>query len=507
MKGLLSFRSPIKQWLLLTGVSILISLFWMSIFYPGLPNSDALYQWKQARENFYTDVHPIGVTLIMRAIIVLFPNLVAEQQMAILCFLQGVILWLTLFYAVDIFITNPKIKILTNFLIPFYYPLWTFSISPIKDIWSLIWFLLLIISLYKMLKYGLFSVDSNPKKAFLQNCLSLGTIFLLSVFSMVTRHNIFLSMFLLMIYIYLASYFLFSLSSSKRRQQYLVIFLIIVALFTSRGIGSFYYDNSHLSPQEREEFASSLSAFNKRLTSQEKMNFYFSLELIGTLHFTEKNISDLNFLKTPDQLGRENIVKAVENYRCGFNDQYLYLGKNAPLRNMQGEAMKASIVEDFSKLSINYPQAFIKYKLCAISSLLQINQLLFPFSANIPVNSLSNELNIKSKNYLPTIRGRVVKFLNLVTKDRRFFIFNLPYRHYILLLISLIITLYTTIKRKPNAWENGTYLFLFGAGLANFLPYTIVTPDFAWRYLLFSNIVWLLSILSLSNPKKLSSEL
>ncbi|MDJ0598643.1 MAG: hypothetical protein QNJ37_07365 [Crocosphaera sp.] len=471
----------------------------MSVFYPGLPNSDALYQWKQATENFYTDVHPIGVTLIMRAIIVLFPNLVAEQQMAILCFLQGVILWLTLFYATEIFITNTNIKLIVNILLPFYYPLWTFSISPIKDIWSLIWFFLLITTLYQILKDRR---SNNHQKSFLHNGLPLGIIFLLSLFSVLTRHNIFLSMFLLMIYVYIISYFLFSLSSSNRKKQYFIIFLMILALFTSRAIGNFYYGNSHLSPQEREEFASSLSAFNKQLTSQEKMNFYFSLELIGTLHFTEKNINDLNFLKSPDQLGRENMEKAVKNYRCGLNDQYLYLGKKAPLRNMQGEAMKASIVEDFWKLSLNYPQAFIKYKLCAISSLLQINQLLFPFSPDIPVNSLSNELNIKSKNYLPTIRGRIVKFLNLVTNDPRFFILNLPYRHYILLMISLITTLYTTIKYKPKSWENAGYLFLFGGGVVNFLPYIIVSPDFAWRYLLFSNIAWLLSILSLANPKK-----
>lgn len=66
MKRLLLSSSSGKKWLLLTGVSVLLSLFWISVFYPGLPNSDALYQWKQARENFYTDVHPIGVTLIMR---------------------------------------------------------------------------------------------------------------------------------------------------------------------------------------------------------------------------------------------------------------------------------------------------------------------------------------------------------------------------------------------------------------------------------------------------------
>ncbi|ACB52262.1 hypothetical protein cce_2914 [Crocosphaera subtropica ATCC 51142] len=500
MKRLLLSSSSGKKWLLLTGVSVLLSLFWISVFYPGLPNSDALYQWKQARENFYTDVHPIGVTLIMRGIIVLFPYLLAQEQMAILCFLQAVILWLTVFYTIDIFIANSKIKLIANIFVPLYYPLWTFSISPIKDVWSTILFLLLVTTIYQLFDQRFSSQNFNSKRAFLKKYLSLVIILLLSYWLMLTRHNIFLSLLLLMIYLYSISYYFLNVSLQQRKKQYLIIFLMIVALFFSKATGDFYYKNSHLTPGERQEFASSLVAFNQQLSTQEKMNFYFSLELIGTLHYTEKNLNSLEYLKTPDQLGREKIAQAVNNYRCGLNDQYLYLGKKAPLRNMQGDAMKASIVEDLWKLTINYPQAFLKYKICAMASLLQVNQILFPFQTDIPVNSLSNDLGIKSKNYLPTIRGRVIKFLNLVSYDQRFFIFNLPYRHYLLLIISLITTLYTTIKHKPKSWKNATYLFLFGAGLCNFIPYMIVTPDYAWRYLLFSNIVWLLSILSIGNP-------
>ena len=488
----------IKKWLLIISTCILLGSFWTFIFYPGIPNSDALYQWKQATDNFYTDIHPIGVTLIMRAIMVLFPSLLAHQQMAILCLLQASVLWLTLFYCIEIFITNLKAKYIARLILPFYYPIWTFSISPIKDVWSAIWFLLLICNIYQLLSLNHKEKDNNPKKVLLTSLLSGGIIFFLSNLAMLTRHNMSLSILLLMIYIYLVSRYLFKLSSRKIRTQYLILFLIVISIFTSKITGNFYYKNSHLSLQEKADLFT--SAFDKRLSYQEKMNFYFSLELIGTIYFTDQNIENLKFLESPHQLGQEKMAKAVENYRCGVNDQYLYLGKEAPLRNMQAQAMKAPIVNDLFRLSIKYPQAFLKYKLCSISSILQVHQLLFPFQSHIPINTLSNRFQIHSKNYMPTIKGKIVKFLNLVIYDRKFFLLNLPYRHHILLFVSMITSIYITIRYKLKSWKNAASLFLFGAGVCNFLPYIIVTPDFAWRYLLFSNIVWVLSTLTLWNP-------
>jgi lipoprotein signal peptidase len=68
------------------------------------------------------------------------------------------------------------------------------------------------------------------------------------------------------------------------------------------------------------------------------------------------------------------------------------------------------------------------------------------------------------------------------------------------LIISVIVSVYIVRKNQPTSWSNATSLFLLGAGIANFIPYLIVTPDFAWRYLIFSNIIWLLSILAAWNP-------
>ena len=497
-KNLLLSNPKIKKWLLIVSISILLGLFWTFIFYPGLPNADALYQWKQATDNFYTDIHPIGVTLIMRAVMVLFPSLLAHQQMAIICLLQASILWLTLFYCIEIFITNLKVKYIARFILPFYYPIWTLSISPIKDVWSAILLLLLICNIYQLLNLNHEQKENNPKKVLLTSLLSGGIIFFLSNIAMLTRHNISLSILLLMIYIYLLSRYLFKFSSRKIRTQYLILFLIVTSIFTSKIGGNFYYKNSHLSLQEKASF--STSVFDKNLSFQEKINFYFSLELIGTIYFTDQNIENLKFLESPHQLGQNKIAKAVENYRCGLNDQYLYLGEEAPLRNMQAQAMQAPIVSDLFRLSIKYPQAFLKYKLCSVSSILQVHQLLFPFQSHIPINGLSNRFQIQSKNYMPTIKGRIVKFLNLVSYDRKFFLLNLLYRHYILLFISMITSIYITIRNKFKSWKNTASLFLFGAGVCNFIPYIIVTPDFAWRYLLFSDIVWVLSTLTLWNP-------
>ena len=467
-----------KKWLLTICLSILLGAFWTVVFYPGLPNHDALYQWGQATEDFYTDIAPLGTTLIMKAIIILFPNLLVHQQIAILCLMQGTIFWLTLFYSIETFILNQRVKYISRLAIPFYYPLWTFSVSPIKDVWLAIWFLLLVCEIYKLL------VSEQEHKVskvwYLKSIPYLGLLFIYINLAILTRHNITLSLILFVIYLYLLSKYLFKLSFKKRIVQYFLLFFIIVSVFISNIIGDFFY--------------------TERLSTKERMNFYFSLELIGSIFFTNQNIEELKFLETPSQLGIEKVSKAVQTYRCGKIDQYLYSRQNPPLKNMQYEVMKVSIMKDLFNISIKYPQALLKYKLCSVSSLLQIHQLFEPFQSTIPENKWSRKYQIKSKNYTPTIRGRVVKFLTLVNSRRELFLLNLPYRHYLLFLTSMIISFYMIGKYRLNSWKNSASLFLFGAALCNLLPYMVVTPDFSWRYLLFSNIVWLFSILTFWNP-------
>ena len=82
--------------------AITISLFWAAVFFPGHMSPDSFIIWEQAVTGEYHNGHPIGLALVMRAVHLALLSRPIELQLAVVTFIQGVLLWLMIFRALTL---------------------------------------------------------------------------------------------------------------------------------------------------------------------------------------------------------------------------------------------------------------------------------------------------------------------------------------------------------------------------------------------------------------------
>lgn len=453
-------RQPDKRfgkWTYILGMSVAIGGFWVLVFYPALMSPDSLAQWNQALEGKYIDWYPVGMTILMKAVIVLFSSLSPNQQVAIFAFLQGTLFWFSIFYAVDTFIASYRMKVFLYFLIPFYYPIWAYSVILWKDVWVTIWFLLFICELYNII---------NRKR---QIKSGFPLCFLFSTVAIMTRHNVNLSILLFsLIIIFITIIFK---SNLVQVEQILTIILavLISSLVTSSLISKFIY-STHVNNMA---------------------NFSLSYDLFGTLYFSGEKVKDLTFLKTYQEYGASSISQAIQGYTCGEGGgvAYLAFGESPPLKNLTSNN---KVVLDMFQIVPKYPIAFLKHKICAVSSLLQVSRIHLPYHPGIDPNTFG----IISSSRLPKIESSIYKFLASVSFNPKWFWLSVPYRHYLVLSLAIISCFVSFLKIGQVNLGIFTSIFLLAAGVSYFFPYLIVSQASDWRYLLFSNITWMLSTFS-----------
>jgi len=168
---------------------------------------------------------------------------------------------------------------------------------------------------------------------------------------------------------------------------------------------------------------------------------------------------------------------------------YLTWGDNPPFGQ---DAMLASdsAIKDLPGLAISHPLAFFQHKICVLDGLLNVSNkaINYPHNYNIYPNSMS----LVEDSRLPGLNQFVVSLLGVFSSTDSWFI--LPYRNGLVLILALlacIIRLALVRRVEPNIVPA---IFLLIVGIAYFLPYTFTVPGSDWRYLLFCNISWMLSL-------------
>jgi len=438
------------------GASLLIAGFWTLVFYPAAMSPDSLTQWAEAQSNNYTDWHPLGMTLLMRMVIRLMDGLPVNSQVAMFAFLQGTLFWLAIFYTVVTFVSSARLKIALLLTIPFYYPLWLYTVTLWKDVWAATWLLLFVCELYRLL------YKDGPPRWHFRACILLGSL------SLLTRYNTLLA-FLIMGLAVVALRPLLTKKKGWLKSGGLIATILILSALITTLINS-------LVPQLH------YGNFN---------NLYLSYDLVGTLHFIQPQ-EDLTRLATATykQYGAEKMLKAIEGYSCSLpNMNYLIWGDNPPFGQ---DAMLASdsAIKDLPGLAISHPLAFFQHKICVLDGLLNVSNkaINYPHNYNIYPNSMS----LVEDSRLPGLNQFVVSLLGVFSSTDSWFI--LPYRNGLVLILALlacIIRLALVRRVEPNIVPA---IFLLIVGIAYFLPYTFTVPGSDWRYLLFCNISWMLSL-------------
>jgi hypothetical protein len=121
-----------------------ISVFWVAVFFPALMSPDSLNQWGQAVTGRLTSWHPIGMTLVMRAVHVSFASLSSQTQVAITAWIQGTLFWFSIFLLIGLAKLNVRTKLLLCAVAALYYPIWLYTVTLWKDVWMAISFFPLI---------------------------------------------------------------------------------------------------------------------------------------------------------------------------------------------------------------------------------------------------------------------------------------------------------------------------------------------------------------------------
>ena len=430
--------------------------FWMLVFYPALMSADSLSQWSQALDGKYTDWNPIGMTILMRLVVILFPDFLSSQQVAVFAFLQGSLFWMAIFYTIYTFLPSSKLKNVVLLLFFLYYPLWTYTSTLWKDVWASTWLLV-----YTCEIYNLMLVKTKYKI-----CLHLLTSSMLCCMAILTRQTSFLSIALFLFFIAIAMVVKNNVSKLIYLKKFIpIISSLIIGMLLSRVIYLHF----------------NVAALGNHL------NVTMSYDLIGTLHFSEKNVDDFKFLTTYQKFGKNKLEKSIKNYWCGGSINYLLFTESATL----GKRVlldSDTILTDMSLVLPQYLGALIKHKVCAISALLQINTLYYPHQSNV----LANNMGIVSESRLPNLNKKILIFLSNISNIANWT--SVFYRHGIILCIAITsCVMCLTIHRRIDDSTMSSIVFLLMSGVCYFLPYFIIVPAPDWRYLLFSNITWMLS--------------
>lgn len=121
-------------WFALTAAGT-ISALWLAAFFPAIMSPDSMSQWGQAVAWKLTDWHPIGMTLLMRAVHIAFGGLSVQGQVAVLTWLQGTAFWFSIFAMLGLANLPVRAKVLASAGVALYYPIWLYTVTLWKDVW------------------------------------------------------------------------------------------------------------------------------------------------------------------------------------------------------------------------------------------------------------------------------------------------------------------------------------------------------------------------------------
>jgi hypothetical protein len=441
-----------------------ISLFWTAVFFPGHMSPDSFNMWQQAVTGEYHNGHPIGLTLVMRAVHLALSSRPIELQLAVVTFIQGALFWLMIFRALTIMPVSPRKKVLLCTLAAAWYPLWVNSITLWKDVWfttSVLGLLLCALPFFASARAG-WRLWTNMV-AWL-------------TWTLLNRHTSALS--------FLA----------------LVIFAVLI-LWADRG-----------APPALRALALSLSvllcagaiqaALYKLLEVKNDGSFsnvMLAYEVVGVVHFSSKPVSSFQDLQTYRAIGAKKFEQAVTDYPCGGPMDYLLFYPGAPF-DTDSLLAGSFASQDLPQLAVAHPRAYLHHRACALASLMDLpgRGVFYPYHAQLDVNVFG----ARGHSLLPKVRLIVLeRFLEHSVFDPKWLVLRLPFWHWLMFVASLAAAVFGIGGRilKPSKYlTQGRIIpaYFFAAGCAILSPLLFITPTGDWRYLMPANVCWLIGILS-----------
>ena len=443
--------------------AVTISLFWTAVFFPGHMSPDSFLIWRQAVTGEYHNGHPIGLTLVMRAVHLFLLSRPIELQLAVVTFLQGALFWLMIFRALTIIPFSLRKKMLLCVLVAGFYPLWVNSITLWKDVWFTTSFLGLVLCAVP------FFASARSGWRHWTNMVAWLTCTLLS------RHTAALSFMALAT---LAIVFLWTNRGPQAALRTLAI--SVTMLVCSWVIQAALYKTLQVRNDGR------LS------------NVMLAYEVVGVTRFSNQPVSSFQNLQTYRAIGGSKFEQAVADYPCGGPIDYLFYYPGAPF-DMDSLLAGSYASRDLPRLAFANPGAYLRHRACAVAGLMDLpgRGLFYPYHPQLDVNVFGAH----EQSLLPGVRGLVMdRFLEPTISDPKWLALRVPFWHWLMLASSLAAAVFSLagIPKTSKclfAWRMMPSYF-FAAGCAILIPLLFVTPTADWRYVMPASVCWLIGILT-----------
>jgi hypothetical protein len=440
-------------WIYALATAGTLSAFWLAIFYPGNLSPDSLSQWGQAVSLLkLEDWHPIGMTLLMRAVHVVFGWLTMESQIAVFAWIQGTVFWASIYSIIGIADLSRKAKLIACACITLYYPIWLYTVTLWKDVWFAVAFFWMIRCLYR---FSLGEVSTSRATCSLVPLL---------VFAILNRHTTALS------FLFLVAALSPIVWKRFGRKRLVANWLFSTVILLS-AIGAAKLVNWTLDVADAGNITNWIALF----------------EVAGTAHFAQMNPAEWRDLRSAQAFGEDRFSKVLRLYHCGATLDYLVFQPGHPLEKNDLLQSRMAIPDLFT-VARNHPWAYLMHRGCSVLRLVgfQHDGVYFPFHEVIS----PNEFGLEARSVVPKVRAILMRWEHQSTK---YPIIRWPYRHYLLLLASAVAA-FLSLKRRTDPNRYLIYL-LFVAGLAVLCPLCIVTPAPDWRYLMGADVCWVCSVL------------
>ncbi|HAC62236.1 MAG TPA: hypothetical protein DCF68_01545 [Cyanothece sp. UBA12306] len=442
-------------------VSIAVSGFWLLVVYPAVMTPDTLSQWQQALRNKYEVWHPPILAILMH----LTQYFVKTPSLLIL--LQGSIFWGAIIYLIYQVTNNSKTFLIGSSFIILLFPLWLYSGTIVSNTW--------------MTAFALLSAAFLIRAKYKQRKISfILSIIFLSVAVMFRREVALL--FIILIFMYFFIYW----RQQKLYQRIIICCLIpILILLPARIL--LYLPNINA----QRDFP-----FGQLLLHQ----------YVGTIINSEDKISSSQISSEKQEIdkrfGDGTFQRFIDHYIC-YSENYIriYQPQESPLLgNRLNDEDQTFILNKYTKSLSNYPLGFLKHKMCNFAYVLQVPNLGYEgwtLLENWPaMEAQLNQLGIQSNSRFPSIMEWYKKTL-INSFDHP--ILSLLFRHYIFLIITLLITIISLIYKKEKLSITGSFALVYA------LAHLIADSYGHWRYLLLSYIFCWITIIAtidiLTSPK------
>lgn len=443
-------------WAIQFAAAIGIAVAMLTISYPAHLSPDSLTMWQQAQTGRYTDWHPIGMTLFLRAVFHLFPGAGPNEHAAIAAFVQGTALWMLLFSLIAALEPRPGRRAIASLAIAAFFPLWPYTITLWKDVWFLLGSAAWLVCAIRWL-------EARPGRfAWL-----LGAI-VSAVALMLCRQT---------------AWFSFAafagaggvVAGVLGGRKLLVRVAVVSCASLVAGVAL-------------------QTALYRALDVNRDGNFrnlYFLFEVIGTLHWAQVDDERLARLATAQEMGLDAVRDGIARYRCGGGMEYLLFGPEArfPTRRLLAGDFAQ---RDLPQLVREEPRAWLRHKGCTLAALLGWDgkPVHYPYHRQIDGNALGLELQPLRNDWRNRFYWEFLE-LQVIHRAPGRWLYRTGWWGVVAAAAVLAVVSFRQSQLQAVVWP-------VIWGWAALLPFFITVPVADWRYVMPSQTLFVLAALVLA---------